>query len=313
MAGEIVLLDGGMGQELVHRSGDRPTGLWASQIMLDRPELVEAVHADYIAAGASVITLNSYDVHRDRLARNGVEERFEPLHRRAIALAEAARDKAAGDKAAHRVRLAGSIGPLGWSYRPDLAYPMAESVARYAEIAALQAPHVDVIICETVASLDAARAAIRGASGHGVPVWLALTVDDDDGARLRSGEPLAAVADVLATDPAAAVLVNCSTPEAVSVAMPVLSRFGLPFGAYANGFTRIAPEFVRPGATVDLLEARSDLDPDAYADFALAWVENGATIVGGCCEVGPAHIARLRDRLAAAGLAVSTAIPGDPE
>jgi S-methylmethionine-dependent homocysteine/selenocysteine methylase len=52
---------------------------------------------------------------------------------------------------------------------------------------------------------------------------------------------------------------------------------------------------------VDVLHARHDLDPDAYADFALGWVEAGLDIVGGCCEVGPPHIAALRDRLEAAG------------
>ena len=100
---------------------------------------------------------------------------------------------------------------------------------------------------------------------------------------------------------AAAVLVNCSTPEAVSVAMPVLSRFGLPFGAYANGFTRITQAFLTDAPTVDALEQRRDLGPAEYARFAMGWVARGATIVGGCCEVGPAHIEELARQLKAAG------------
>jgi S-methylmethionine-dependent homocysteine/selenocysteine methylase len=70
-------------------------------------------------------------------------------------------------------------------------------------------------------------------------------------------------------------------------------------GAYANGFTAI--DGLKPGGTVDALEARRDLSPAAYADFAMSWVEQGASIVGGCCEVGPAHIRCLRERLEAAG------------
>src|SRR5690606_41216067 len=106
MTREITLLDGGMGQELVARSGDRPTPLWSTQVMIDHPGLVRAVHADYFAAGASVATTNTYAVHRDRLVKAGIEDRFTALHTQALAEAAAAR-------AAHGAgRIAGSIGPL---------------------------------------------------------------------------------------------------------------------------------------------------------------------------------------------------------
>jgi S-methylmethionine-dependent homocysteine/selenocysteine methylase len=74
-----------------------------------------------------------------------------------------------------------------------------------------------------------------------------------------------------------------------------LAARNLTFGAYANGFTSITA--LQPGGTVDSLKARTDLGPSAYADFAQSWAELGATIIGGCCEVGPAHIAELRTRL----------------
>jgi S-methylmethionine-dependent homocysteine/selenocysteine methylase len=63
----ITLLDGGMGQELVARSGDEPTPLWATRVMIDHPGLVKAIHADYFAAGASVATTNTYNILHDRL------------------------------------------------------------------------------------------------------------------------------------------------------------------------------------------------------------------------------------------------------
>jgi S-methylmethionine-dependent homocysteine/selenocysteine methylase len=89
------------------------------------------------------------------------------------------------------------------------------------------------------------------------------------------------------------VMLNCSRPEAVSQGLPILARLGLPFGAYANGFTRIDPRFNKIGATTDLLTARDDVGPERYAEFAAAWVRAGASTVGGCCEIGPAHIAEL--------------------
>ena len=79
----------------------------------------------------------------------------------------------------------------------------------------------------------------------------------------------------------------------------VFAKSGRVVGAYANGFTGIAADFNKVGATVDMLSARRDLGPNAYADFADGWAANGATIIGGCCEVGPAHIAELSRRLKA--------------
>ena len=69
------------------------------------------------------------------------------------------------------------------------------------------------------------------------------------------------------------------------------------FGAYANGFTSISDSFKEAGASVDRLDVRKDLGPEEYADFAQQWADLGATIIGGCCEVGPAHIAEIVRRL----------------
>lgn len=290
----ITLLDGGMGQELVARSGDRPTPLWATQVMLDHPGLVQAIHADYFAAGATVATTNTYAIHHDRLQRAGLDHLFQPLHQAALAEAQAAR-------AAHGSgRIAGSLGPLVASYRPELCPPVPEAAAKYAEIARLLSPQVDLFLAETMASVMQAEGALAGAVEGGRPVWLSITVDDTDGTRLRSGEPVADLAPVIARYRPAAILANCSVPEAMAAALAELARFGLPFGAYANGFTHITEAFKADAPTVDVLQARHDLTPDRYTAFAMAWVAQGATIVGGCCEVGPAHIAALADALRAA-------------
>ncbi len=286
----ITILDGGMGQELLTRSAAQPTGLWSAQILMDDPDLVRAVHADYLDAGADVITTNSYVLHRDRLAPFGVEDRFEELHSLACRLAVEARD-------AHGTGLvAGSLGPNARSYRPDLALPEDQAVEAFAEIARLQVPYVDLLLCETMSSIEQARGAVLGALTVGLPVWLAVTVDDDDGTRLRSGQEISLVVELCNAMSLDTVLVNCSIPEAVDTAVGVLTGCSLRVGAYANGFTRINEAFLEPGATVDLLQKRKDLDPEAYAGFAADWVTRGVGIVGGCCEVGPSHIALLAKR-----------------
>lgn len=284
---EITLLDGGMGQELVKRSGAKPTPLWSTQVMIDHPGLVSQVHADYRKAGATVQTTNTYAILRDRLAGTGHEAKFEALY--AAALQEVTGSG----------RIAGSIGPLGASYRPDLHPDEATAVATYAEVTQLLAPAVDVILFETVASVAHARDALAAALPLGKPVWLAMTLDDKDGSKLRSGEPLADVLPIAGE--ATALLANCSAPEVMGTAMDILATGPHPFGVYANGFEQITSDFLQAKPTVDALSNRRDLGPEAYTKFAMGWIDQGATIVGGCCEVGPAHIAHMADAIRAAG------------
>ena len=287
---DVTILDGGMGQELVRLAG-HATPLWSIQALLDAPELVRSVHDRFFAAGADVATTNTYAVLPDRLATFGIADRLEELIETGCRLAADARDQAGCGI------VAGSLGPLGFSYRPGNAPPAEEAAAIYAPIARLQARIVDVLLLETMSSIEQARGGLMGAQIAGKPVWLALSVDDADGTRLRSGEPLEAVATLLREFEPSRVLLNCSRPEAVSEGLPILARLHGHVGAYANGFTRIDPRFDRIGATTDVLSARKDIGPAAYAAFARKWVQDGARTVGGCCEITPDHIAELARHL----------------
>ena len=291
---DIVLLDGGVGQELYRRSTRPAAPLWSVQVMMDEPALVEAVHLDFIAAGARIVTVNTYTATPPRLEREGIAPLFNALHNAALNAAQAARDRSG-----QAVRIAGCLPPLVGSYRPDLTPPEDECLAHYRRIVAAQAERVDLFLCETMLSAAEARAATVAARESGKPVWTALSVNDADGTVLRSGEGVVQGAQAAVDAGADAVLINCSSPEAVATAMPLLAGIGVPFGGYANGFVSIGA--LQPGGTVDALEAREDLDPATYAGHAMGWVASGAAVVGGCCEIGPAHIAALGRRLAAAG------------
>lgn len=283
----VTILDGSIGQELVNRSGQTPTGLWSTKTMVESPELVKQVHDAYFAVGAEIATTNTYPLHRDRLVPHDMEDQFESLHRLGCQIASESRDAFGSG------RVAGAMGPTGWSYRPDLAPPAEQAAELYAEIARLQEPYVDLFLIETMASVDQARGALMGASVINKPVWLAVSVDDDNGENLRSGESLKELFPVIEEFNPDALLVNCSIPEAVTKACNALSGVRTSRGAYANGFTAITSDFAQAGATVDALSAREDLGPERYAEFAGQWIESGASIVGGCCEVGPMHIQEL--------------------
>ena len=300
---DVTLLDGGMGQELIRRSGGIATPLWSTQALLDRPGLVGEVHRDYADAGSSMATTNSYALHRDRLrggnsnhyAADGVE--LPNMEAQLPELIKAALTEA--DTVRARSRIAGSVGPLGASYRADVLPPMAKAIGLYGEIARMLAPKVDVILFETLATVDAARAALAAGRQTDRPVWLAFTVDDEDGTLLRSGEPLSEAAKVAAE--ADAMLANCSAPEVMHRALDVMAQSAVPTGAYGNAFTMITKAFIQGGTTANDLQARRDMGPEVYANHALQWLDHGATILGGCCETGPGHIAEIATRLKAEG------------
>jgi len=269
-------------------------------VLMDEPDIVEAAHLDFINSGARVITVNSYTLTPQRLERDGNAEMFSRLQSKAVAMANSAREKSGRD-----ITITGCLPPLVASYRSDLIPNFEQCLESYRQIVGEQAQGVDLFLCETLSSITEIRAATLAAAQSGKPVWTAMTladeisVDAETNPRLRSGDALTDAINTAKDAGAAALLINCSWPETISHTIGVLADAGLPFGAYANGFSAVDP--LQPGGTVETLTARSDMGPGAYADHAMSWLEQGATIVGGCCETGPLHIAEIARRLKAEG------------
>ena len=296
MAHNVLLLDGGLGQELIRRSPDPAHHHWSLQVMLEAPDLVSEVHRDFCLAGAQIACLNTYAVTRARLARG---EGLAPLAthlNRARELAQKGIEAANAPDTA----LISSLPPLVASYRADTQLPFEQMVDEYCELIELQVAAVDGFIAETIPSIAEAKGVLTAAAQANTRIVLGLTVTDDNGLLLRSGESLSDTLEAIAPWDPLAVVINCSKPEAVSQALPVLANSGWPFGAYANGFTAI--DALEPGGVVDVLEARNDLNPDQYALFVAQWLDEGATIIGDCCEVGPAHIAAMHRLIGDRGL-----------
>ena len=287
----ITLLDGGMGQELITRSAHPTSELWSAYVLNKEPELVEQLHYEFLCAGSDVITTNSYILHRDRLHPHGLENELKALLKQSCALAKNAIERAS------RGRIAGSLGPTPRSYRPDLAPPIAQAAELYAEVAQQLAPHVDWLLCETMSAVDQAHGALLGMSTTKHPIWLAVSVDDHDGSKLRSGEPITQIFSLLDQFEVDALLINCAVPEAVTQGLALIANQGIKVGCYANGFTGISQAFLKPGATVESLSRNEKLTPEVYADFAERWMTMGASIIGGCCEINTDHIKAVYNRL----------------
>lgn len=284
----LVLLDGSMGQELINRGASGQGVLWSAKALFDQPGTVVNIHEDYIRAGADIITTNSYACIRNNFEPEGLLGRLGEMNRLAAELAQRARDNTG-----EAVLIAGSMGPQYGSYRPDLVRSYRETENRYREQAGFLADHVDFFICETLSCMLEARAAVTAALETGKPVWLSWSVDDKGAAALRSGEPITEAWQDVADSGIGAILLNCSPPEAIGKVLPeLLSISDLPVGAYANAFTPIPHKWDYHGDD-SIPPPRTDVTPEAYAKHAAGWVEAGARIVGGCCEVGPAHISEL--------------------
>ena len=296
----ITLLDGGMGQELLRRSSRAITPLWSAEIMLNEPAIVRDLHRDFIVSGAQVITLNTYTATPQRLARENELDHMKALHKSAMTAAVDAIDLAQRTD----VLIAGCLPPLVASYRADVSLSFEESLAGYRQLVELQAPASDMFLCETMASITEATAACTAGLESGKPVWVALTVSDTEVGQLRGGELLSDAVSALEALGADAILLNCSQPEAISSSWDQLSDSKVRFGAYANGFVSVAA--LHPGGTVEKLESRQDLSPQQYTEHALKWVRGGASIIGGCCEIGPAHIKFLYESLIEEGFTRST-------
>ena len=287
----VTLLDGGMGQELLRRSSRVITPMWSADIMLNEPILVRDLHREFIDSGARVITLNSYTATPQRLKRENELQQLENLHQLAMNAAQ----KAVELSQRNDVAIAGCLPPLVASYRPDVSLSFKDSLDTYRRLVELQSPASNLFICETMSSITEARAACTAALESGKPVWVALTVSDAHPQQLRSGESLEEALQALASFDTQATLLNCSQPEAITACWELLRMTQSKVGAYANGF--ISVDSLYPGDTVEELSIRQDMSPQQYAEHAMSWVRNGASIIGGCCEIGPGHIKALHSKL----------------
>jgi len=288
-----ILLDGGMGRELKSRGVDVMTAIWAANGLIMAPDTVRQIHQDFIAAGADIITTNTYGIIRSNLAIEGLEDRFEELNVLACTLAKQARQNSEAS-----VLIAGSLPPLAGSYRPDLVGEIEDLLPLYMEQAELLAPYVDLIICETMSSAAEGRSAALAACQTGKPVWVAWTLHEDRTGNLRSDETISLAAEFLSDLPITGYLVNCCAPESITKALPQLVATGADYvGGYANTFQPIPEDWRLDGdkQTDGALDLRSDLDPDSYADYVDRWLQEGANVVGGCCGTRPAHIAKINE------------------
>ncbi|MCH1783104.1 homocysteine S-methyltransferase family protein [Psychrobacter glaciei] len=324
------LLDGGMGRELERRGAPFRQPEWSALALSLAPESVCDIHLDYIKAGATVITVNSYAVTPYHLGDKFFSEGEQLIETAAKLAFEAVQESkklisitsiASSAPIIAPVKIAGCLPPLFGSYRPDLFDPkQAPVIAR--PLLAAQIDYVDIWLVETQSSIIEATTwqqlitefTENENEATPKPIWIAFTLDDSqldttdasseanpvNTPTLRSGETVAeAVRAMIALD-VAAILFNCSQPEvmdsALQVAKAIVNEAGgtQQLGVYANAF---ASKQVHKQANAQLRQIRTDTTPEHYLKWATLWQASGADIIGGCCGIGVEHIALLAQHI----------------
>eukprot|EP00928_Gymnodinium_smaydae_P036255 TRINITY_DN25360_c0_g2_i1.p1 TRINITY_DN25360_c0_g2~~TRINITY_DN25360_c0_g2_i1.p1 ORF type:complete len:349 (-),score=74.86 TRINITY_DN25360_c0_g2_i1:196-1182(-) len=299
--GSVLLLDGEVGGLLWKRGSEEfKTKLVPATILLNEPHKVRELHTDYINAGANVITTNTYATVQKRFVEvlgrgDAAAEEWRRAITTACKVAVEAREASRKD-----VLIAGTLPPLHGSYKPAQVGEMKDIVPVYAEHVAVMRDYVDVFLCETMSTAQEGWAAASEAKKSGKPVWVSWTLKDDASGHLRSGETLeeayAAIADLNVDG----VMVNCCSVESIGAAVPRLMKMGPKIcGGHGNGFLAIPDDWRVEKGGIAALGKREGLTPEKYANYARAWVKDGARMVGGCCQVGPEFIESLRAMLSA--------------
>lgn len=282
------LLDGAMGTELERRGARMDAPLWSAHALVEAPELVRAIHLDYLRAGAQVITTNTFRTHARNLAAGGRAHEAAALTRLAVTLALEAREAFAREdpQAARAARIAGSISPLEDCFRPADSPGCQAEPEHQAMAATLAAAGCDLLLVETMGRVDEATAAARAAQGLGCPVWLGAVCRADG--RMLAGESLAALVAGLDGLAVQALLVNCTElgdlPAAIPALVTAAGATDMLLGTYPHTGRRDPEQgFVTHASTCE-----------AFAAAAARWARAAPLrLIGSCCGSTPAWTAAL--------------------
>ena len=284
------ILDGGLGRELDRRGAPFRQPEWSALALTEAPDIVKEVHLDFIRAGAEVVTTNNYAVVPFHIGQERFDTEVKDLVNIAVMQA-----KKAVEESEQKVLIAGCLPPLFGSYRADLFQENeAEKLAK--PIIETLAPHVDFWLAETQSCLKEVETIHTLLPKDQRNFWVSFTLQDElklEQPLLRSGENIQQAAEMIIRLGAKAVLFNCCQPEVILkaiIAIKSLLPEGIEIGAYANAFP---PQNNEATANDGLDEVRTDLNPALYLKFAQEWKEAGATLIGGCCGIGPEHISEL--------------------
>ena len=283
------VLDGGMGQELLAR-GMKPNGtLWSANAILDKNyhQLLSDTHRDFVKAGAEVIVTTTFTTRRKRLRDNDVEDKFEYLNKKAGQIALDVK------KEFPNILVAGGIPPQNLTYEADDRNE--EEIAKnFNEQAKLLNPYVDFFYFDVWSSIKEFKCGIEAIKEFKKPYLIGIHISE--GTNLPSGENISGIKSII-DEQLLGIMLSCVSPENYEANLEELKSLNVPFGFKINGFITTKPKngytstFTKSnGNPNEFLGQRKDLTPKKIGEIVKKFRDNGATILGGCCETSPSHI-----------------------
>ena len=288
-----LILDSALGTELENRGEYLPsfkTSIWSAYSLIHTPEVIKQIHIDNIEAGADVITTSNYQATPELLKREPSAPSYDYLASRALELCQEA-----VSKTNTKTKIAGCFPPIHVTFRPDLT--SKEKVLRkfYKTLGSIYENNVDTIICETMASIYEGTIAANIAKDFSKKVWLSWTTRGNKLNRLPSTELLHdAILKSIDLD-IDCQLVNCVHADTATLAISRLKK-EKSFGIYAN--SSIYQKNTLEGFISDSDEwhyhNHKHIDHTEYGKYVSKWIEEGASVVGGCCRTTTDHIKVIR-------------------
>jgi len=279
--GERILIDGATGTEIERRGVPQLENAWNGGGALSHPEVLRAVHEDYIREGAEIVIANTFATHRHALRDAGVEHQFEAFNRCGVELAKEARAR----MQAPDVLVAGGLSYWAWSDNwpapEDLRAGTEEQASIMAEAGA------DLLMLEMMVDIDRMLVTLDAAQEGGLPVWVGLSCKpDESGAMLLlRGGLLAEALDAIKGKNVPLVSIMHTEVEHIDPCLDIVAnRWSGPIGVYAH-----SARWVDGVCLFDVT-----ISPEDYAAHAKSWLEHGVQVIGGCCGLGVDHIKALK-------------------
>ena len=283
------ILDGGMGQELLARGMKPNSTLWSANAILDvnYHQLVLDTHLDFIKAGAEIIVTTTFATRQKRLKENKLLDKFEYLNQKAGEIAQAAKQKFPN------TYIAGGIPPQNLTYEAD-DRDESEIIENFNSQAKALNPYIDFFYFDVWSSMKEVKCGIEAIKEFKKPYLIGLHISE--GTTLPSGENIKEIKNII-DENALGVMLSCVSPENFEKNINDLKSLNIPFGFKLNGFvtTKLNKSYTsifigNKSNPNEILGKRQDLTPNKIKEIAKKFKENGATIIGGCCETSPLHI-----------------------
>ena len=288
------ILDGGTGQTLLEK-GLKPEGtLWSATALIneDFHNLVVETHLDFINAGADLIVTNNFGVRKRRLLQNNKLDYFESANRFAGQLAQKAKDLSNNN-----ILIAGSLPTHADTYQSRFFNTDEEVYEGFYETAKILNPFVDLFFLDVISSVKETKIACEAIKEFNKPVLIGLHFRKN--AYLPSNETTTDVVKEIKNYNCCGIIAACVSPEIVNLVLPEFKKQNLPYGFKVNAFEDIPEDFVISSKSsqqpTDVLGTLKDFTPNVFKNFVESAANQGATLLGGCCEIKPRHIKALKE------------------